>query len=111
MGRRTWSKATRPLALSPQNRPAVLPACHRNVKLDRQKKREREREKTKIVDAIAPRREPIFTAIKRVRANVRHIRLCAEGKVEKISLPDAYVVTRDEHRGKQEDEGGNDLVT
>lgn len=45
-----------------RNHSAVLPARHRYAKSDRQK--------NVIVDAIAPCRQPVFTAIKHIRANV-----------------------------------------
>lgn len=77
----------------------------------------------KFVDAIAPcRRQPIFTAIKRVRANVRHTytrRRPAYGEqVGKILLYVAYVVeTRTSRPDRSEEEGDagrrqreNDLV-
>lgn len=67
----------------------------------------------KFVDAIAPPRQPVFTAIKRVHANIRHPP-CAfhGGKLGKIFAPvrGAYVVTRDVHRGERQGEGELDLV-
>lgn len=59
-----------------RNHSVVLPTCHRNAKSDRQK--------NIIVDAVAPCRQPIFTAIKRIRANVRCTRPDTEKRLKKF---------------------------
>lgn len=88
----------------PRNRPAILPACHRNAKPDRQKKAASSQSHL----AVNPFSRPLS-----VFAQTTYSSGYGE-KVEKISLCEgAYVVTRDEHRGRLERSGerkGNDLV-
>lgn len=72
-----------------------FPPCHRNADV---------RSTKKFVDAIAPRRQPVFTAIKRERTTYSYS-YSYEEQAGKISLYVAYAVTRDEHRGRDRSGG------